>query len=159
MYLKLNAGGRKDLFDPEEIAFKGDWIDVMTKTRENLDCLFYYLSANPSLCKLDDHYSSVVVGDNPKADDLVHGDDEITEGNCYSIQVDDHCPLKRAFAEESSDRISDQNSTEKVPLPSFDTPRSSGQPERSPGETIVSSDGLFVNDWTPAAKRIRQVTN
>eukprot|EP00978_Attheya_sp_CCMP212_P021217 scaffold61790_cov49-Attheya_sp.AAC.2 len=57
---KLNAGGRKDLFDQEEIASKGGWVDVMTKTRDKLDCLFYCLSTNPSLRKLDDHYSSVV---------------------------------------------------------------------------------------------------
>jgi hypothetical protein len=62
MYLKLNAQSRKRLFQADA-ASKADWMDVLAMIRDDLDCLFYYLTINPALCKLNeprstDHYSS-----------------------------------------------------------------------------------------------------
>jgi hypothetical protein len=69
LYLKLNAGGRKRLFEqePTAAASKSDWVDVITNTRDDLDCVFYYLSINPSLCKLDGFIRG---GNNNVAEDL-----------------------------------------------------------------------------------------
>jgi hypothetical protein len=71
LYLKLNAGGRKRLFQQEPTAAaaasKSDWVDVITNTRDDLDCLLYYLSINPSLCKLDGFISG---GNHNVAEDL-----------------------------------------------------------------------------------------
>lgn len=56
MYLKLNSAGRSHLFrknsDGMELATPVDWLDVMSGANDSLDCLFYCLALNPSLCKL-----------------------------------------------------------------------------------------------------------
>ncbi len=54
MYLKLNASGRSRLFeeDSNQLSRPQDWLNVMAGTRDSLDCLYYCLSMNPSLCKL-----------------------------------------------------------------------------------------------------------
>jgi hypothetical protein len=50
LYFKLNLGGRWQLFLNDE-APKSSWLDMLCNHREDLDCLYYYLSINPSLCK------------------------------------------------------------------------------------------------------------
>jgi hypothetical protein len=59
LFLALNKGGRGRLFTDIDDTSKGDWIDVLANplTVNNVDCLFYYLSANPSLCKFDGPYT------------------------------------------------------------------------------------------------------
>jgi hypothetical protein len=52
MYLKLNALIRNQFFQADA-ASKADWMDVLAMIRDNLDCLFYYLTINLALCKLD----------------------------------------------------------------------------------------------------------
>lgn len=53
MYLQLNAAGRHRLFhqDSYQTVRLQDWLDVMVGTSDSLDCLYYCLSSNPSLCK------------------------------------------------------------------------------------------------------------
>jgi hypothetical protein len=66
MYLKLNAAGRKTLFNRDssgkELSRPMDWLHVMTGTSDNLDCLYYCIAMNPSLCKAIDGGESSHVG-------------------------------------------------------------------------------------------------
>ena len=67
--LKLNTAGRYHLLHPEVYsAYRSSvstlvngrtqqpqqslWVDAMVRVKDDLDCLFYLLSANPSLCQL-----------------------------------------------------------------------------------------------------------
>jgi len=56
IFLQLNSGGRRNLFrvdrNGRETSPPQEWLEVMGRTCENLDCLFYCLSMNPSLCKM-----------------------------------------------------------------------------------------------------------
>jgi hypothetical protein len=56
MFLQLNSAGRKNLFCGnrcgQETAPPQDWLNVMGGACENIDCLYYCLSMNPSLCKM-----------------------------------------------------------------------------------------------------------
>lgn len=53
----LNGAGRSRLFardaDGKSQASTSDWIATMAETSHNLDCLFYCISMNPSICKLE----------------------------------------------------------------------------------------------------------
>lgn len=57
MYLKLNKAGRKKLYhcssDAGSAVHARDWLEVMAASSNSLDCLYYCLSQNPSLCKVD----------------------------------------------------------------------------------------------------------
>ena len=60
-YLKLNQVGRGYLLENTELG-KEVWVETLIKVRWEVDCLFYFLTTNPSLCAsslLDD--ASVVV--------------------------------------------------------------------------------------------------
>ncbi|CAB9506719.1 expressed unknown protein [Seminavis robusta] len=48
LYLRLNQVGRGRLL-LNGLA-KREWVDTLIKVRQDLDCLFYFLSTNPSLC-------------------------------------------------------------------------------------------------------------
>jgi hypothetical protein len=49
-YLKLNSIGRGKLLQRAEDSSKQQWVDMLVQQKDDLDCLFYFLSANPSLC-------------------------------------------------------------------------------------------------------------
>jgi hypothetical protein len=49
-YLKLNRIGRGNLLQRAEDGSKQQWVDMLIQQKDDLDCLFYFLSANPSLC-------------------------------------------------------------------------------------------------------------
>ncbi|CAB9512696.1 expressed unknown protein [Seminavis robusta] len=54
-YLKLNKLGRQRLLRQDcKEASKTEWMDVLVHVRDDLDCLFYFLSINPLL--LQHHY-------------------------------------------------------------------------------------------------------
>lgn len=48
-YLKLNAAGRGQLMQNENAA-TAQWVDSLIRVRDDLSCLFYFLSSNPLLC-------------------------------------------------------------------------------------------------------------
>ena len=56
MFLQLNSAGRRNLFlvdgNGRETASPLDWLVVMGKACENLDCLYFCMSMNPSLCRM-----------------------------------------------------------------------------------------------------------
>lgn len=54
MYLRLNERGRKLVYLQPEKASKGIWISQLARHSDDLDCLFYYIGTNPTLCRLDD---------------------------------------------------------------------------------------------------------
>jgi len=47
MYLRLNRAGRVLL--AKEDATHSDWAELLVQAREDLDCLFYFVRANPTL--------------------------------------------------------------------------------------------------------------
>ena len=55
LYLRLNYRGRKfvQCRDMSKSAVpKGAWVDQLSKHMDDLDGLFYYISANPPLCQV-----------------------------------------------------------------------------------------------------------
>jgi hypothetical protein len=48
-YLKLNQTGKRLLLR-DSTASRENWIDALISTRNDLDCLFYFMSMNPILC-------------------------------------------------------------------------------------------------------------
>jgi hypothetical protein len=62
-YLKLNRIGRGKLLQRAEDGSKQQWVDMLIQQKDDLDCLFYFLSANPSLCATTPpsivHYSGI----------------------------------------------------------------------------------------------------
>jgi hypothetical protein len=87
VFLALNKGGRGRLFKDIDNTSKGDWIDVLANplTVNNLDCLFYYLSANPSLCKCDGPY--------PEETDCVPSEERHVVGDKSSPAISNSCAL------------------------------------------------------------------
>ena len=53
MYLKLNRNGRRDLLSPltgPASSNHHQWVEAIATLRHDLNCLFYLLQTNPSLC-------------------------------------------------------------------------------------------------------------
>ena len=71
LYFKLNLGGRRQLF-LNDVAPKSLWLDMLCNHREDLDCLFYYFSINPSLCK-NERASSLWTTNNNSDNDVTAG--------------------------------------------------------------------------------------
>ena len=60
MYLRLNQHGRGLLLDERHYpSTRTCWIDIMARHCHDLDCLYYYLCINPSLCKMEDGTTAV----------------------------------------------------------------------------------------------------
>jgi hypothetical protein len=51
LYFKLNRAGRGRLLQTENVP-KSWWVDMLIQVRDDLDCLLYFLSRNPSLCQI-----------------------------------------------------------------------------------------------------------
>ena len=49
-YLLLNESGRKHLLNGSSTTSRFDWIEALAYVSHELDCIFYLLSKNPSLC-------------------------------------------------------------------------------------------------------------
>mgnify|MGYP003865780987 CR=1 FL=1 len=49
LYLKLNHVGRGRLLENANVK-KDEWVNALIKVRDDIDCLFYFLITNPSLC-------------------------------------------------------------------------------------------------------------
>ena len=61
IYLRLNEKGRRFVHhDKREQVPKAVWINQLAKHNTDLDCLFYYLLSNPSLCSLDGDEGNIV---------------------------------------------------------------------------------------------------
>jgi hypothetical protein len=54
MFLRLNEMGRKNVHTQRESVARATWISQLAKHSDDLDCLFYYLGSNPSLCQLEE---------------------------------------------------------------------------------------------------------
>jgi hypothetical protein len=54
LFLKLNKIGRGNLMRQQRTATKKQWVAQLSyeKVRDDLDCVYYFLSANPSLCNV-----------------------------------------------------------------------------------------------------------
>ena len=76
LYFKLNLGGRRQLF-LNDAAPKSLWLDMLCNHREDLDCLFYYFSINPSLCKSETASSLWTTKNNYKSNN------DVTAGQEY----------------------------------------------------------------------------
>ncbi|CAB9521787.1 expressed unknown protein [Seminavis robusta] len=51
LYLKLNRAGRQDLFQQHDsLPSRELWVDTLIASRDDLDCSFYFLTMNPSIC-------------------------------------------------------------------------------------------------------------
>mgnify|MGYP005844278255 CR=1 FL=1 len=48
-YLKLNRAGRRHLFYNHELT-RDDWIERVVSSRDDMDCSYYFLAMNPSVC-------------------------------------------------------------------------------------------------------------
>lgn len=51
MHLKLNQAGRSQLMSGAGSTNNSEWVQAMGKVAQDLDCMFYFLSQNPSLCE------------------------------------------------------------------------------------------------------------
>ena len=49
LYLKLNKAGRRQLFEQFGVT-RELWVDKVTLSKEDVDCTFYFLTMNPSIC-------------------------------------------------------------------------------------------------------------
>ena len=49
-YLKLNRAGRSKVIDRHD-ATESDWMEVLEDSDGDVDCLYYFLRANPALCE------------------------------------------------------------------------------------------------------------
>ena len=49
LYLKLNQAGRRQLFGHYGVT-RELWVDKVTSSKADLDCTFYFLTMNPSIC-------------------------------------------------------------------------------------------------------------
>lgn len=49
LYLKLNQAGRRQLFENYGVT-RELWIDKVASSKEDIDCTFYFLTMNPSIC-------------------------------------------------------------------------------------------------------------
>ena len=54
-YMKLNCIGRGRLFSS---GSKRDWVEMLVQNSQDLDCLFYFIGANPSLCNQQEQQTS-----------------------------------------------------------------------------------------------------
>lgn len=49
LYLKLNQAGRRQLFGHYGVT-RELWVDKVTSSKADIDCTFYFLTMNPSIC-------------------------------------------------------------------------------------------------------------
>jgi hypothetical protein len=49
-YMRLNAVGRGQLINSGQ-ANRVEWVNMLVSVRDDLDCLFYFVSMNPTLCQ------------------------------------------------------------------------------------------------------------
>lgn len=49
-YMRLNAAGRGSLLNNAH-ANRGEWVEMLISVREDLDCLFYFTTMNPTVCQ------------------------------------------------------------------------------------------------------------
>ena len=49
-YMRLNAVGRGPLINSGQ-ANRVEWVNMLVSVRDDLDCLFYFISMNPTLCQ------------------------------------------------------------------------------------------------------------
>ena len=49
-YMRLNAVGRGPLINSGQ-ANRVEWVNMLVSVRDDLDCLFYFISINPTLCQ------------------------------------------------------------------------------------------------------------
>ena len=49
LYLKLNQAGRRQLFGNYGVT-RELWVDKVASSKEDIDCTFYFLTMNPSIC-------------------------------------------------------------------------------------------------------------
>ena len=49
-YMRLNAVGRGPLINSGQ-ANRVEWVNMLVSVRDDLDCLFYFISTNPTLCQ------------------------------------------------------------------------------------------------------------
>ena len=58
LYLKLNKAGRRQLFEQFGVT-RELWVDKVTLSKEDVDCTFYFLTMNPSICVTQLQYDMV----------------------------------------------------------------------------------------------------
>lgn len=60
-YMRLNEVGRGDLLTSGKSASREQWVEMLISVKEDLDCLFYFLNANPTLCQFANPSKAAVI--------------------------------------------------------------------------------------------------
>ena len=98
-YSKLNRFGRGRLLENSNIG-RDEWVDTLIKVRDDLDCIYYFLKAQPSLCSS----SSMEVSATQKHTDKTTPIHLLLEsdGECSSPRHRKRLRSRRSFATPTS---------------------------------------------------------
>lgn len=61
-YMRLNQVGRGDLLSPSnKSATREQWVEMLISVVDDLDCLFYFINVNPTLCQMANMSNAEVI--------------------------------------------------------------------------------------------------